>query len=106
MYGYQVWNGEFKELGEIEWYSRDFNPDRETNYIIPIGTDHNKGYKVCKQAFTKEGKVFKHRTVWLSEDDPKKAKKLFAKDFKKYFDKIVKDAEKQLNYRMAILSNH
>ena len=109
MYGYMVWNNQFKCLGPMKWYgekqSNSINKYTiilESGYMYPSDIE-NPTYTDTKQVFTEEGKVFKHRTLWLSEDDPEKAKKIFEQDFIDNCNEKIEEAQKQLERRIGIL---
>ena len=99
MYAYMVWNNQFKCLGPMKWYN---TTTLESGYIYPSDIE-NPTYTDTKQASVKEGKVFKHRTLWLSEDDPEKAKKIFEQDFIDNCNEKIEAAQKQLERRIGIL---
>lgn len=49
---------------------------------------------------TKEGEVYQCRTVWLTKDDPEKAKSLFRKALKDRYDQEIESAT--LKYKNAL----
>lgn len=109
MYAYMVWNNQFKCLGPMEWYGKKhpntinrYTVTLESGYIYPSDIE-NPTYTDTKQVSTEEGKVFKHRTLWLSEDDPEKAKKIFEQDFIDNCNEKIEEAQKQLERRIGIL---
>lgn len=98
MYGFMVWNNQFKCLGPMEWYDKT----TESGYIYPSDIE-DPSYADTKQVSTEEGKVFKHRMLWLSEDHPEKAKQIFEQDFIDNCNEKIEEAQKQLERRIGIL---
>lgn len=101
MYAYMVWNNQFKCLGPMEWYSKD-HTNSESAYIYQSNIK-DPTYMDARKVFAEEGKVFKHRTLWLNEDDPEKAKKIFEQDFIDNCNEKIEAAQKQLERRIGIL---
>lgn len=109
MYGYMVWNNQFKCLGSMKWFDEIY-PKVRNRYT----TTNDSGYMYSseiedpkfidtRQTCLEEGKVFKHRTLWLSKDDPEKAKKLFEQDFIDDCNEKIEKAKNQLEKRIGIL---
>lgn len=105
MYGYMLLSGKFYELGEIKLgncHSYD-----GSILAFPLDDDPNdkhirsRGYKVWKMP-NNEGEVFKCRTVWLTNDNPKLAKKLIAEALKVRRDIELEKAN--IKYQKAIES--
>ena len=98
MYGYMLLIGKFYELGEIElgtYHCRD-----GSMLAFPLD-DWSRGSKVWKIS-DNEGEVFKCRTVWLTNDNPKLAKKLIAEALKVRRDIELEKAN--IKYQKAIES--
>lgn len=99
MYGYMLQNKKFYELGEIRLFN-DAASGYEWTYACP--SEAVRVYQRTWIMSTKEGEVYKCRTVWLAKDDPEKAKALIAKALKDRYDQEVKSAtlkyEKALSY--------
>lgn len=105
MYGYMLLNKKFYELGEIKLgncHSYD-----SSILAFPLDDDPNdkhirsRGYKVWKMS-DNEGEVFKCRTVWLTKDNPERAKKLIAEALKVRRDIELEKAN--IKYQKAIES--
>ena len=101
MHGYMVWNNQFKCLGPMKWYD-EFKPGDNSGYMYSSEVENPKMPDV-RQTCLEEGKVFKHRTLWLSKDDPEKAKKLFEQDFIDDCNEKMEKAKSQLEKRIGIL---
>lgn len=114
MYAYGLINGKFFEFGECK-----FLDDRDKNRIIAANVDMNNvnchkywcyfelnsNVRVWQVSST-EGEVYKHRTLWLDEDDIDRAYKLFAEDFSRaYYDEVDK-AEKRYRNRMLAMQKY
>lgn len=114
MYAYGIFNNKFFEFGECK-----FLDDRDKNRIIAANVDSNdvnyhkywcyfelnSNVRVWQVSST-EGEVYKHRTLWLDEDDIDRAYKLFAKDFSRaYYDEVDK-AEKRYRNRMLAMQKY
>lgn len=81
MYGYMLLNKKFYELGKIQLTNQRSHDG--SVFACPLNADPNDVYhRVRRSNYWKmsdnEGEVFKCRTVWLTNDDPERAKKLIA----------------------------
>lgn len=104
MYGYMVWNNQFKCLGPMKWSSKHDITGKDNGYIYSTKIKpKDLSWNDLKQASSKEGVVFKHRILWLYENDPEKAKKIFEQDFIDNCNEKIKEAQKQLERRIGIL---
>lgn len=90
-------NKKFYELGEIRLFN-DAASGYEWTYACP--SEAVRVYQRTWIMSTKEGEVYKCRTVWLAKDDPEKAKDLIAKSLKDRYDQEVKSAT--LKYEKAL----
>lgn len=104
MYGYMFLNKKFYELGEIKLCGGE-NSGYEWTYGLPSYIDlsdhearrrNNRYWRMS----TKEGEVYKCRTVWLAKDDSEKAKDLIKKALKDRCDKEIEAAT--LKYKNAL----
>lgn len=105
MYGYMLLSGNFYELGEIKL--GNCHAYDGSMLAFPLADDPNdkhiasRGYKVWKMP-PNEGEVFNCRTVWLTNDNPKLAKKLIAEALKVRRDIELEKAN--IKYQKAIES--
>ena len=103
MYGYMLLSGKFYKLGELKLGNCRF--DDGSTLAFPLDDDPNdrhiwsRGSKVWKMS-DNEGEVFKCRTVWLTDDNPKLAKKLIAAAIKTRRDAEIEKANTK--YKNAI----
>lgn len=105
MYGYMLLNGKFYELGEIKLTNQ--RSWKGATLACPLNDDPNdKHFSVrgCKfwKVSDNEAEVYACRTVWLTDDNPKLAKKLIAEALK-----IRRDIEFEkanIKYQKAIES--
>lgn len=106
MYGYMLLKKKFYELGEIKLFHDEYSG---YDHTMACPSDSNVDlsditfiYSVPRtwKMSTKEGEVYQCRTVWLAEDDPKKAKKLFKKAVKDRYDREIDAAT--LKYKNAL----
>lgn len=98
MYGYMLLSGKFYELGEIKL--GNYHSCDGSILAFPLD-DWSRGSKVWKMP-NNEGEVFKCRTVWLTNDNPKLAKKLIAEALKVRRDIELEKAN--IKYQKAIES--
>lgn len=104
MYGYMLLNKKFYELGEIKLCGSE-NSGYEWTYGLPSYidlSDHEAVHRNNRywRMSTKEGEVYKCRTVWLAKDDSEKAKDLIKKALKDRCDKEIEAAT--LKYEKAL----
>ena len=95
MYGYMLLNGKFYELGEIQLSNQHawngaviacpLDDDPNDKYLAVRGS---KSWKVSDN----EAEVYGCRTVWLTDDNPKLAKKLIASALKTRRDAEIEKA--------------
>lgn len=81
MYGYMLLNGKFYELGEIQLANQRAYDG--SALACPLNADPNNKYLAvrgskCWKVSDNEAEVYGYRTVWLTNDDPERAKKLIA----------------------------
>ena len=85
MYGYMLLSGKFYELGEIELGTYHYRDGSMMAFpVIRNPNDSHVASRVHKvwMVSDKEGEVYKHRTVWLNNNNPELAKRLIAKVIK------------------------
>lgn len=105
MYGYMLLNKKFYELGKIQLTNqRSYDG---SVFAFPLDGDPNdkhiwaRGSKYWKMS-DNEGEVLKCRTVWLTNDNPKRAKKLIAEALKVRRD--IEFEKANVKYQKAIES--
>lgn len=103
MYGYALLYNKFRKLGRIHIIDKDsgtkcvlafpFNPDSDGRYRISRGS---KWWRMSPN----EGEVYDCKTVWLTNDNPERAKNLIAEALKVRRD--IKIKEVKTKYKKAI----
>lgn len=106
MYGYMLLKKKFYELGEIKLFHDEYSGYDYTmacpSYDDVDLRDMSAMYRLRKtwNMSTKEGEVYRCRTVWLTKNDPEKAKNLLRKALKDRYNREIESAT--LKYKKAL----